>query len=106
MARQFTAQLQGTLSQDSKSHGVFYVGVFEQAPQTGVKHFRMCSSSLRVQSWSKVPMHGQYRRLTEKPPRDIKETYRWLKLLNLPFATEGLVVAAQDQALLNSDLVL
>ena len=43
-------------------------------------------------------MHGQYRRLTEKLPVDMKETYRWLKLLNLPAATEGLVVAAQDQA--------
>ena len=30
---------------------------------------------------------------------DMKETYRWLKSSNLPAATEGLVVAAQDQAL-------
>ena len=30
---------------------------------------------------------------------DIKETYRWLKSSNLPAATEGLVVAVQDQAL-------
>ena len=44
-------------------------------------------------------MHCQYRRLTEKPPVDMKETYRWLKSLNLPAATEGLVVTAQDQAL-------
>ena len=44
-------------------------------------------------------MHGQYRRLTEQPPVDMKETYRWLKAANLPAATEGLVVAAQDQAL-------
>ena len=43
-------------------------------------------------------MHGQYHRLTEKPPVDMKETYRWLKSSNLPAATEGLVVAAQDQA--------
>ncbi|XP_062499353.1 uncharacterized protein LOC134176711 [Corticium candelabrum] len=43
-------------------------------------------------------MHGQYRHLTEKPPVDMKETYRWLKSLNIPAATEGLVVAAQDQA--------
>ena len=43
-------------------------------------------------------MHGQYHRLTEKPPVDMKETYRRLKPLNLPAATEGLVVAAQDQS--------
>ena len=45
------------------------------------------------------PMHRQYRRLTEQPPVDMKETYGWLKAANLPAATEGLVVAAQDQAL-------
>ena len=39
-------------------------------------------------------MHGQYRRLTEKPPVDMKETYRRLKPSNLPAATEELVVAA------------
>ena len=41
----------------------------------------------------------QYRRLTEQPPVDMKETYGWLKAANLPAATEALVVAAQDQAL-------
>ena len=40
-------------------------------------------------------MHGQYR----QPPVDTKETFGWLKAANLPGATEGLVVAAQDQAL-------
>ena len=44
-------------------------------------------------------MHGQYRRITERPPEDMKETYRWLKSSNLPAKTEGLVVAAQDQDL-------
>ena len=44
-------------------------------------------------------MHGQYRRLTEQSPVDTKETFGWLKAANLPGATEGLVVAAQDQAL-------
>ena len=44
-------------------------------------------------------MHGQYRRLTEKSPVDMKETYLWLKSSNLAAATEGLVVDAQDQAL-------
>ena len=44
-------------------------------------------------------MHGQHCRLTGKPPVDVKETYRWLKSSNLPAATEGLVAAAQGQAL-------
>ena len=44
-------------------------------------------------------MHGQYHRLTEQPPVDMKESYGWLKAANLAAAAEGLVVAAQDQAL-------
>ena len=43
-------------------------------------------------------MHEQYRPLNEQPPVDMKETYGWLKAANLSAATEGLVVAAQDQA--------
>ena len=74
-------------------------GVFEQAPQMDAKHFRMCNSSLCVRSWSWKPMHGQYCRLTEQSPVDTKKTFGWLKAVNLPGATKGLVVAAQDQAL-------
>ena len=44
-------------------------------------------------------MHGQSRHLTEQPPVDVKETYRWLMAANLSTATEGLVIAAQDQGL-------
>ena len=44
-------------------------------------------------------MHGQYRRLTEQAPVDMKETFGWLKAANLPGAIERLMVAAQDQAL-------
>ena len=105
MACRFTAQLRRDLAKDDTSqnlHGSGTVasdGVFEQAPQMDAKHFRMCNSSLRVRSWSRKPMHGQYRRLTEQSPVDMKETFGWLKAANLLGATEGLVVAAQDQAL-------
>ena len=33
-----------------------------------------------------------------RPPVDVNVTYGWLMLLNLPAATERLVVAAQNQA--------
>ena len=105
MACSFTAQLRRDLAKDDTSqslHGSGTVpsdGVFEQAPQMDTKHFRMCNSSLRVRSWSRKPMHGQYRRLTEQSPVDTKETFGCLKAADLPGATERLVVAAQDQAL-------
>ena len=44
-------------------------------------------------------MQGQYCHLTEQSPVDMKETFGWLKTANLPGATEGLMVTAQDQAL-------
>ena len=105
MARRFTVQLQGDPAMDDSSQSlqgigtVAFDGVFEQAPRMAAKHFHKCCSSLRVRSWSGKPMHSQYRRLTEQSPVDMKETFGWLKAANLPCATEGLVLAAQDQAL-------
>ena len=104
MACHFTAQLRRSLASDDKSQSlqrnasISVEGGFEQAPETDARHYCMCCSSLCVRSWSGKPMHGQYRRLTEQLPVDMKETYGWLKAANLSAATEGLVVAAQDQA--------
>ena len=100
MAYCFTAQLGRSLASDDKSHSfhrnasILVEGRFEQMPETDARHYHTCCSSLRVRSWSRKPMHGQYRRLTEQPPVDMKETYGWLKTATLPAATEGLVVAA------------
>ena len=105
MVCRFTAQLRRSLALNDKSQNlhrnasISVEGGFEQAPKTDARRYRTCCSSLRVWSWSRKPMHGQYRRLTEQPPLDMKETYGWLKVANLSAATEGLVVAAQDQAL-------
>ena len=55
MACQFTAQLQGSLARDNKlqslhrSGTILCDGVFEQAPQTDVKHFT-CAAVLFVYS--------------------------------------------------------
>ena len=105
MDRRFTAQMQGDLARDVASqslHGsgtVAFDGVFEQAPRMAAKHFRKGNTSLCVRSCSEKPMHGQYQVRTKQSPRDMKETNGWLKAANLPGATEGLVLAAQDQAL-------
>ena len=105
MACRFTAQLRRSPASDDKSkrlHRNAFISVeggFEQAPQTDARYYSTCCSSLRARSWSRKPMHEQYRRLTEQQPVERKETYGWLKTANLPAATEELVVAAQDQAL-------
>ena len=105
MACRFTAQLQRSLAKDDKSQNlhrnasILVEGGFEQAHETDARHYSTCCSSLRVRFWSEKPMHGQDLRLTEQPPVDMKETYGWLKAANPPAATEGMVVADQDQAL-------
>ena len=105
----FNAQLRRSLVSDDKSQSlhknasISVEGSFEQAPETDAKHYRTCCSSLRVRSWSGKLMHGQYRRRNEQPPVNMKKTYGWIKAANIPAATEGLVVAAQDQALRNQD---
>ena len=105
MACHFTAQLRRSLASDNKSQtlhrnaSISVEGDFKQAPETDARHYRTCCSSLLVRSWSGKPIHGQYRRRTEQPPVDMKETYGWLQAANLPAATEGLVAAAQHQAL-------
>ena len=105
MARQFTERLQSDLATDDtlqNAHGNCAANsesVFAEASRMDAERFRTCSSSLRVRSWSEKPLHGQYRRLTEQSSVDAKKTYGWLKAADLPAATEGLVVAAQDQAL-------
>ena len=52
-----------------------------------------------MQSWSGKHIHGQYCHLTDQSPVDMKEAFGWLKAAKLSVATEGLMVAAQDQAL-------
>ena len=105
MACQFTAQLRRSLASDDKSQNlhrnasISVEGGIEQAPETDARHCRTCCSSRCVRFWSGKPMQRQYRHLIEQPPMDMKESYGWLKAANLPDATEGLVVAAQDQAL-------
>ena len=105
MACRFTAQLQRSLASDDKSQSLHRNASisaedgFEQALETDARHYRTCCSSLRVRSWRGKPMHGQYRHLTQQPSVNMKETYGWLQVANLPAATEGMLVAAQDQPL-------
>ena len=54
--------------------------------------------SLKGQKWKNKGLHGQYPNLIEKPYVDTVTTNKWLSG-NLKRETEGLLVAAQDQAL-------
>ena len=54
--------------------------------------------SVKKEKWRNKALHGQYPNLLEKPHVDIVTTNKW-PLSNLKGETEGLLVAAQDQAL-------
>ena len=92
LARQFTDQLQKPMMPGDTSES----GVTQKDMSVGM--FRERSHTRRVGSWRQKPMHGQYRLITEKPSIDAKRTFDWLRTSNLTGATEGLIVAAQDQA--------
>ena len=53
----------------------------------------------RKTAWTGKVMHGQYVRNLQEAGADIGETWSWLHQQDLKKETEGLILAAQDQAL-------
>ena len=60
--------------------------------------FKSKMKSLKEEKWKNKALHGQYPKILEKPDVDSVTTNKWLSS-NPKGETEGLLVAAQDQAI-------
>jgi hypothetical protein len=66
--------------------------------ETTKQEYRNSLKDMRTSEWKDKPLHGQFpKRVDEIPPA--KELWNWLKLGTLKKETEGMIFAAQDQAL-------
>ena len=65
----------------------------EEDPQV----YKERTSKARMEDWQNKPMHGQFLRQT----KDLSsiDTWQWLQRGELKKETEGMIMAAQDQAL-------
>lgn len=50
-------------------------------------------------NWSEKPMHGKFPRYLQSQNIDVEQSFQWMKHTGLKGETEGLIMAAQDQAL-------
>ena len=53
----------------------------------------------RIESYRNKPLRGQYTRMSNRQTIDEESTWLWLKKRDIKIETEGLLTAAQDQAL-------
>jgi len=60
--------------------------------------YRKEMQDARATEWREKPLHGQYIRDTERVTK-LHDTFLWMKAGRLKKETEGLIIAAQDQAL-------
>ena len=61
------------------------------------KVYRKKTSKLQMEEWQSKPMHGQFLKLTKGLSSN--DTWQWFQRVELKKETEGMIMAAHDQAL-------
>ena len=79
---------------EEKGFNRFLTGLTKNDSKQEYKDLR---AQQKEQDWKDKPLHGQYTKIADK--WDAKKTYKWIKNGYMKKETEGLITAAQDQAL-------
>ena len=76
-------------------------GILKESPETQ-KQYHLRKEKERFENYRSKPLHGHFVRTCKEI--DIESTYLWLKKGDIKIETEGLLTAAQDQALPTNSL--
>ena len=81
------------------SHNQELCGAVGSTHNNNKKEDKQNDEEKRKTSWTGKIMHGQYARDIVEAGAHVEETWSWLHQQDLKKETEGLIIAAQDQAL-------
>ena len=83
------------MNEDERLRSAWEEGLIKEDEDPKV--YRKRTSKSRMGEWQSKPMHGQFLRQTKNLSSN--DTWQWLQRGELKKETEGMIMAAQDQAL-------
>jgi aminoglycoside phosphotransferase len=97
-------QIVRTHQNNTNSAKVWRAKSHKRELQEGKRQTKESIAEKTKERWREQRMHGQFPRNLDEKLVDNEQSYRWLKFGNIKGETESIIVAAQDQAILQTIL--